>query len=124
MKITWIAEYTLDVMNEEVKEMAKEAQRLEYVEEFKRDEAVSIAVQNYIASLDNEIIYTVTEKVIQAIEFEVVRYLTEEEDEDEEPDIPNDVDETNIQAEFVDGILRITVPKKTIENTKKFIEIN
>lgn len=95
MKITWIAEYTLDVTNEEVKEMAKEAQRLECVEEFKRNEAVSIAVQDYIASLDNEIIYTVTEKVIQTIEFEVVRYLTEEEDEEEEPDIPDDVDETN-----------------------------
>ena len=36
----------------------------------------------------------------------------------------NDVDESNIQAEFVDGILKISVPKKTIENTKKFIEIN
>lgn len=35
-----------------------------------------------------------------------------------------DIDEENVQANFSDGILEITIPKKQIETTKKFIEIN
>lgn len=34
-----------------------------------------------------------------------------------------DLDDQNIEAEFKDGILKITVPKKEETNDKKFIEI-
>ena len=36
----------------------------------------------------------------------------------------NDIDESNINAEFKDGILKVVVPKKEQAETKKFIEIN
>lgn len=35
-----------------------------------------------------------------------------------------DIDEENIKASFNDGILKIEVPKKLEENTKKFIDID
>lgn len=75
MKYTWTTKYTLDITNEDFKEMTREAQRLERVDEFDEDEAVSAAVQDYIASLDDEIVYTITEKIIQEIEYEVIAYL-------------------------------------------------
>ena len=75
MKYTWTTKYTLDITNEDFKEMTREAQRLERVDEFDEDEAVSAAVQDYIASLDDEIVYTITERIIQEIEYEVIAYL-------------------------------------------------
>lgn len=75
MKYTWTTKHTLDITNEDFKEMVREAQRLERVDEFDEDEAVSAAVQDYIASLDDEIVYTITEKIIQEIEYEVIAYL-------------------------------------------------
>lgn len=75
MKYTWTTQYTLDITDEDFKEMVREAQRLERVDEFDEDEAVSAAVQDYIASLDDEIVYTITEKIIQEIEYEVIAYL-------------------------------------------------
>lgn len=75
MKYAWTTKHTLDITNEEFKEMVREAQRLERVDEFDEDEAVSAAVQDYIASLDEEIFYTITEKIIQEIEYEVIAYL-------------------------------------------------
>lgn len=35
-----------------------------------------------------------------------------------------DIDEDNIKATFVDGILKIEVPKKLEEDTKRFIDID
>lgn len=75
MKYTWTTQYTLDITDEDFKEMVREAQRLERVDEFDEDEAVSAAVQDYIASLDDEIVYTITERIIQEIEYEVIAYL-------------------------------------------------
>lgn len=75
MKYTWTTKHTLDITNEEFKEMVREAQRLERVDGFDEDEAVNAAVQDYIASLDEEIFYTITEKIIQEIEYEVIAYL-------------------------------------------------
>jgi hypothetical protein len=75
MKYTWTTKHTLDITNEDFKEMVREAQRLERVDEFDEDEAVSAAVQDYIASLDDEIVYTITERIIQEIEYEVIAYL-------------------------------------------------
>lgn len=75
MKYTWTTQYTLDITDKDFKEMVREAQRLERVDEFDEDEAVSAAVQDYIASLDDEIVYTITEKIIQEIEYEVIAYL-------------------------------------------------
>lgn len=75
MKYTWTTQYTLDITDEDFKEMVREAQRLERVDEFDEDEAVSATVQDYIASLDDEIVYTITERIIQEIEYEVIAYL-------------------------------------------------
>ena len=75
MKYTWTTQYTLDITDEDFKEMVREAQRLERVDEFDEDEAVSAAVQDYIASLDDEIVYTITERIIQESEYEVIAYL-------------------------------------------------
>lgn len=36
----------------------------------------------------------------------------------------SDIDEENIKAEFVNGILKIVVPKSEIKETKRIIEIN
>lgn len=81
MKYTWTTKHTLDITNEEFEEMAREAQELEDNDGYDTDEAVSTAVQDYLDSLVNDVIYVITEKIVQEIEMEVVAYLNNKEGE-------------------------------------------
>lgn len=38
--------------------------------------------------------------------------------------LPDNIDVENIKADYVDGILRVQLPKKEVEDTKAYIEIN
>lgn len=75
MKLTWTTKHTLVISNDEIEEMVREAQELECNDGYDEDEAVSTAVQDYLDSLVNDVIYVVTDEIVQKIENEVIKHL-------------------------------------------------
>ena len=76
MEINWTVEYSLDIDNDELQEIANFA-RAYMKQGFIQDKAISLAVDGYLDGQDDSIYYSITEEATKQIEAEVNKLLTE-----------------------------------------------
>lgn len=76
MEINWTVEYSLDIDDDELQEIAGFA-RVYMKHGIARDDAISTAVSDYLDGQDDRINYSITDEAIEQIEAEVNELLTE-----------------------------------------------
>lgn len=75
MEITWFVEQSLWITEIEMQDMIKFVRQLKR-DNYEQDEAITMAVQNYLGGQDDCIYYTITDEVVNKIKDEVKKYLT------------------------------------------------
>ena len=76
MEINWTVEYSLDITDGDLENMAEVAN--DYIREgYEREEAIHEAVNDYLMGLDDCIYYSITEEAGQQIEDTLNEHLTQ-----------------------------------------------
>ena len=76
MEINWTVEYSLDINDDEIQEIADFA-RAYMKQGLTREKAISSAVDGYLQGQDDYIYYSITDEATEQIEAKVNEYLTE-----------------------------------------------
>ena len=77
MEINWTVEYSLDITDDEMQEIADFAH--DYIKQgIAREDAITTAVGSYLEGQDDFIYYSITDEATEQIEAKVNEYLTEQ----------------------------------------------
>lgn len=77
MEINWTVEYSLDIDDDDVQEIADFA-RAYMKQGLTREKAISSAVDGYLQGQDDCIYYSITEEATEQIEAKISEYLPEQ----------------------------------------------
>ena len=77
MEFNWTVEYSLDITDDEMQEIADFAR--DYMEQgIARDDAITTAVSGYLEGQDDYIYYSITDEATEQIEAKISEYLPEQ----------------------------------------------